>query len=103
MEGTVEETVTVDSKYRLVIPRAVREQLDIEPGTEVTVKHEDGELVIEREPNPDTIISELEEAITEASANRQSTVPGYDDQPPLVQDHADAIRRRAGQSTNNDE
>ena len=35
-------TVTLSSKYQLVIPRAVRERLDLEPGAKLTVIEKGG-------------------------------------------------------------
>lgn len=37
IDGAIVETVTVSSKYQIVIPRAVRERLGIRPGQQVQV------------------------------------------------------------------
>ena len=39
-------TVTLSSKYQLVIPRAVRERLDLEPGAKLTVSEKSGILYL---------------------------------------------------------
>lgn len=39
-------TVTLSTKYQLVIPRAVRERLDLEPGTKLTVIEKGGILYL---------------------------------------------------------
>ena len=39
-------TVTLSSKYQLVIPREVRERLDLEPGTKLTVIEKGGILYL---------------------------------------------------------
>lgn len=40
------DTVTLSTKYQLVIPRAVRERLDLEPGTKLTVIEKGGILYL---------------------------------------------------------
>ena len=47
------ETVTVSSKYQVVIPREIRERLGIRPGQQVQVLELEGriELVPVREPH----------------------------------------------------
>ena len=40
------DAVTVSSKYQIVIPRRVREQLDIRPGQKVSVVVLDGQMRI---------------------------------------------------------
>jgi AbrB family looped-hinge helix DNA binding protein len=39
-------TVTLSTKYQLVIPRAVRERLELEPGTKLTVIEKGGILYL---------------------------------------------------------
>ena len=39
-------TVTLSSKYQLVIPRAVRERLDLQPGAKLTVIEKSGILYL---------------------------------------------------------
>lgn len=45
-------TVTVSSKYQVVIPREVRESMDLQPGTRVQVLHYENriELIPLKEP-----------------------------------------------------
>lgn len=38
------ETVTVSSKYQVVIPRAIRESLDLQPGQKVQVIRYEGRI-----------------------------------------------------------
>ena len=40
------DTVTLSTKYQLVIPRAVRERLELEPGTKLTVIEKGGILYL---------------------------------------------------------
>ncbi len=40
------DTVTLSSKYQLVIPREVRERLDLEPGAKFTVIEKGGILYL---------------------------------------------------------
>ena len=40
------KTVTLSSKYQLVIPRDVRERLDLEPGAKLTVIEKSGILYL---------------------------------------------------------
>jgi len=48
-------TVTLSTKYQLVIPRAVRERLELEPGTKLTVIEKGGILYLV----PERPLSEL--------------------------------------------
>jgi len=82
----------VDTKGRVVLPKAVRERLGIDPGTEVTVREEDGRVVIEPEDDPEAIIDDLETMI--ASADASPTV-NEADRDPVVEDHLETIRRGA--------
>ncbi len=41
--------VTVSSKYQVVIPKAVRQQLQIKPGQKVQVKAKDKKVIIDTE------------------------------------------------------
>jgi len=40
------QTVTLSTKYQLVIPREVRQRLDLEPGTRLTVIEKGGILFL---------------------------------------------------------
>ena len=40
------QTVTLSTKYQLVIPRDVRQRLDLEPGTKLTVIEKGGILYL---------------------------------------------------------
>lgn len=92
---------TVDSKGRVVLPKAVRERLGIAPGTEVEVHAEDGQAVVEPEDDPDSIIERMEELVEEASSARGETrrLDEHDD--PIAQKHRTAVRR--GATTKRDE
>lgn len=41
---------SIDASGRLVIPKAIREQADLAPGTSLIVTYEDGRIEIEPEP-----------------------------------------------------
>jgi AbrB family looped-hinge helix DNA binding protein len=84
--------VTVDSEGRIVLPQEVRERLGIEPGTEVDIHEEDGKAVVEPEDDPEKIIEQMEQLISEAAADRD----GPDGKMhPIAEDHAETTRRRA--------
>jgi AbrB family looped-hinge helix DNA binding protein len=85
--------VTVDSKGRIVLPKEVRERLDIRPGTEVEVRVEDGRVVVDTEPDPERVVDRLESLVAEASAERDPDPPGERDR--HARDHAETIRRGA--------
>lgn len=42
------EMVTVSTKGQIVIPKKIRKELDIEPGSRIFVSVEDGRIVIEK-------------------------------------------------------
>lgn len=65
----------VDSKGRVVLPQEVRERLDITPGTEVDIREEDGEVVIEPEKEPEEIIARMEELIGEKREIKEGPPP----------------------------
>lgn len=83
---------TVDAKGRIVLPKEVRERLDIDPGTEVDVQEEDGRVVVEPERDPDEIIERMESLIEDAAADR---TPPDDDLDVYAREHAETIRRQA--------
>lgn len=81
--------VTVDAKGRIVLPKEVRERLGIDAGAEVTVRAEDGRIVVTPEDDPDRIIDDLEAGIERATADRS---PASGDRDPIARDHRQAIR-----------
>jgi AbrB family looped-hinge helix DNA binding protein len=85
----------VDSKGRIVLPKEVRECLNITPGTEVEVREEDGKAVVEAEDSPDEILERMEQLVEEASSNRGETTPLSDEVEPVAQKHRDAVERGA--------
>lgn len=87
--------VTVDSKGRVVLPQDVRDRLGITPGTEVTIRAEDGKAVVEPEDDPERIIERMEQLVAEASANRDSASASYEEMHPIARKHADIICRGA--------
>jgi AbrB family looped-hinge helix DNA binding protein len=84
--------VTVDAKGRITLPQDLREELGVEPGTEVAVRRRDDRVVIEPEDDPEAIVADLEDRI-EAPYD---LAPPIDDPDPIATDHVDAIRRGAG-------
>lgn len=84
---------TVDSKGRVVLPKEVRDRLDIAPGTEVEIEEEDGRVVVKPEKDPDRIVERLESLVEDAAEGRAT--PDYDDLDVHARKHADAIRRQA--------
>jgi len=85
---------TVDSKGRIVLPQAVRERLEITPGTEVTVREEDGRVIVEPEDDPEGVIERMERLVEETSAERE-TRPLEDEVAPVARKHREAVRRGA--------
>lgn len=59
----------VDSKGRIVLPREIRERLNITPGTEVEVREEDGREIVRPKTNPDELLDRMELLVEEASSN----------------------------------
>ena len=84
---------TVDSKGRIVLPQAVRERLEITPGTEVTVREEDGRVVVEPEDDPEGVIERMERLVEETAAERETRPLG--DAAPVAKKHREAVRRGA--------
>jgi len=85
---------TVDSKGRIVLPKMVRERLEITPGTEVTVREEDGRVVVEPEDDPDAVIERMEQLVAETPAERE-TRPLENEVAPVARKHREAVRRGA--------
>jgi len=85
----------VDSKGRIVLPKEVRERLDITPGTEVEVHEENGKAVVKPEVDPDDILERMERLIAETSAGENESPPARDAPDPVAEKHRDAVRRGA--------
>ena len=83
----------VDSKGRLVLPQSVREQLEITPGTEVTVREEDGKVVVEPAEDPDAVIERMERLIKETAADNETRPLG--DAAPVAEKHRETVHRAA--------
>lgn len=83
----------IDTKGRVTLPKAVREDLGLEPGTEVEVHDEDGRVVIEPERDPEDVIADLERMTGEIER-----VPGEGaslGEDLFARKHREAIRRGA--------
>ncbi|WP_080509858.1 AbrB/MazE/SpoVT family DNA-binding domain-containing protein [Halorubrum saccharovorum] len=85
----------VDSKGRIVLPKEVRECLNITPGTEVEVREEDGKAVVKPKNSPDEILERMEQIVNEASPNREETASPVQGADPSAHKHKDAVQRRA--------
>jgi len=83
----------VDSKGRIVLPKSVREKLDITPGTEVTIHEDDGKAVVDPEPAPEEILDRMDDLIADIDADPEPTPPKELD--PHSKSHLDAIQRQA--------
>jgi AbrB family looped-hinge helix DNA binding protein len=92
---------TVDSKGRIVLPKALRERLGIEPGTEVEVREEDGKAVVEPEDDPERVIERMERLVSETAAEGGEREPLEGDVEPVARKHREAIRR--GTAADDDE
>jgi len=91
----------VDSKGRIVLPKEVRERLNITPGTEVHIHEKDGKAVVEPEDDPEQIIDRMDQLIAEASSEQGKTKPLDKGADPIAKKHRDAIRK--GAEENRDE
>ena len=96
---------TVDSKGRIVLPKTLRERLELDAGTEVEVRAEDDTLVVEPETDPDRVLDRMDRLVTETeptstepippeSTSTESTTP-TDELDPIARKHRDAVRRGA--------
>ena len=66
-------SITVSSKYQIVIPREAREALQIKPGTRLQVSQQKGGLRLMREPTIEEIRARLQGAAwTEAEVRDES-------------------------------
>ena len=83
---------TVDSKGRLVLPQEVRKRLEITPGTEVTVREENGRVVVEPAEDPDAVIERMERLIEETAVDNETRPL---DAAPVARKHRETIRRGA--------
>jgi AbrB family looped-hinge helix DNA binding protein len=101
--------VTMDSKGRIVLPSEVREQLGLQPGSEVDVNTESGRVVVEPEDSPEHVMHTLEMMIDEAAANREDRREGKAegmgialDDGPIAAKQREIIRRGASRSESDD-
>ena len=91
---------TVDSKGRIVLPKALRERLELDAGTEVEVRAEDDALVVEPETDPDRVLDRMDRLVAETESTpaeqtpTESTAP-TDELDPIARKHRDAVRRGA--------
>ena len=90
----------VDSKGRIVLPKEVRDRLNITPGTEVDIHEKDGKAVVEPEDNPEQIIGRMDQLIAEASSEREEVKPIDEGTDPIAKKHRDAVRRGAEENSN---
>ncbi|WP_436907810.1 AbrB/MazE/SpoVT family DNA-binding domain-containing protein [Halosimplex marinum] len=89
--------VRVDSKGRIVLPKELRERLNITPGTEVELVEDDGAIRVERERDPGDILERMERLIEEASVEREreSDPTGRDATHPIAEKHRRTVERGA--------
>jgi len=89
----------VDSKGRIVLPQGVRERLGVTPGTEVEVREEGGNAIIEPGDDPERIIERMDKLVG-GIPDREPTP--YEELDPQARDHVDIIRRQANQAESED-
>jgi AbrB family looped-hinge helix DNA binding protein len=82
----------VDSKGRIVLPKELREDLGITPGTEVEIREEDGRAVVKPEDDPEAVLERMEELVAEASSECAETTALDDGVEPAARKHRDAVR-----------
>ena len=83
----------MDSKGRLVLPQPVREELEITPGTEVTVREEGGRVIVEPAEDPEGVIERMERLIEETAADGETRPLG--NATPVAEKHRETVRRAA--------
>ncbi len=66
-------TITVSSKYQIVIPKDARQKLGIKPGTRLCVEEERGGLRLVKEPTLEEIRGLLKGMVWEESDVRDET------------------------------
>ena len=79
---------TVDGKGRVLLPKELRERLGIDPGTSVTVRAEDGRVVVDPEDDPEAILDRMERLVASAASDRDPD----GELAPLARDHARTVR-----------
>ena len=83
----------VDSKGRIVLPKEIRKELDLTPGTEVTIREADGKAVVDPESDPSDILERMDELLAAIDADPAPTPAEELD--PDSKSHLDAIQRQA--------
>lgn len=88
---------SVDSKGRIVLPKEIRDRLDLSPGSDVAVelRESDQQVVVEPEPDPEETATALIEVIESESPQRDETTSPLDDVDPIARDHLETVRRAA--------
>jgi len=81
----------VDDKGRIVLPKEVRERLDLTPGTEVEVRADAGRAIVAPEDDPERIIRQLDDLVASAAPKREPPATGGDLHP-IARKHAERIR-----------
>jgi len=86
---------TADSKGRIVLPKALRERLELEAGTEVEVRADDDALVVEPETDPDRVLNRMDRLVAETESTSTASTTPTDELDPIARKHRDAVRRGA--------
>ncbi|ERH02654.1 MAG: looped-hinge helix DNA binding domain, AbrB family [Halonotius sp. J07HN6] len=92
---------TVDSKGRIVLPKEIRDRLDITPGTEVTIRESDGKAVVDPESDPAEILDRMDDLIAAIDADPEPTP--VEELDPHSKSHLDAIQRQAAAPDSSDD
>ena len=91
----------VDSKGRIIVPKAVRERLGIAPGSEVEIYEEElAKVVLKPHRSPEEIIERLEQLVDEFASERRETTPLNSGTGPITLKFRDAIQRGAEKADN---
>lgn len=82
------EMPEVDDRGRITIPKRLREELGLSPGTEVEVHRDEDKLVVEQERTPEDVVGRLRELV-EDEPQRESEV---DETDPHARRHRENVR-----------
>lgn len=87
--------VEVDSKGSIVLPQDVRQRLGITAGSEVDIRADDGNAIVEPAADPDLVIERMEALLVESGSEEGETGPLDETPDHIAGEHREAVRRGA--------